>query len=176
MGDNPGLGFRPLGGLGLQKEQVGNGTGQFSPPSVYSSLIWFRHGAGGNWGEMKASMDLFLRSLSLLLLLLILSPSSSSFSSSSSPPPRRQYEPGYFPNQGASLTQCDFDTTPLSPKVGSSIPYHTIPYNTIPYHTLPYHTIPYQQHLLTTPILIKGGEMNDFPPFHCDTATPHYDP
>jgi len=93
MGDNPGLGFRPLGGLGLQKEQVGNGTGQFSPPSVYSSLIWFRHGAGGNWGEMKASMDLFLR----------------------------QYEPGYFPNQGASLTQCDFDTTPLSPKGASAL-------------------------------------------------------
>merc|ERR1712203_1283013 len=68
-----------------------NGTGaagQWSEPSVYSSLIWFRHGAGGNWGDMKASMDLFLR----------------------------QYEPGYFPNQGASLTKCDFENTPLTPK------------------------------------------------------------
>ena len=37
---------------------------------------------------MKASMDLFLR----------------------------QYEPGYFPNQGASLTKCDFENTPLTPK------------------------------------------------------------
>jgi len=89
MGNNPGLGFRPLGGLGLNQK---NGTGQYSDPSVYSSLIWFRHGAGGNWGDLKASMDLFLR----------------------------QYEPGYFPNQGASLTKCDFENTPLNPKFGDA--------------------------------------------------------
>ena len=94
IGANPGLGFRPLGGLGLAGQDgvavAGGREGQSSGPSVYSSLIWFRHGAGGNWGDMKASMDLFLR----------------------------QYEPGYFPNQGASLTKCDFENTPLSPKAG----------------------------------------------------------
>jgi sodium/potassium-transporting ATPase subunit beta len=90
VGANPGLGFRPLGGLGLKQK---NGTGQWSPPSVYSSLIWFRHGAGGNWGDMKASMDLFLR----------------------------QYEPGYFPNQGASLTKCDFENTPLTPNSNNAL-------------------------------------------------------
>ena len=96
IGSNPGLGFRPLGGLGLKQKNGYNGTGaagQSSEPSVYSSLIWFRHGAGGNWGDMKASMDLFLR----------------------------QYEPGYFPNQGASLTKCDFENTPLRPKSGSNL-------------------------------------------------------
>jgi len=96
IGSNPGLGFRPLGGLGLKQKNGFNGTGaagQWSEPSVYSSLIWFRHGAGGNWGDMKASMDLFLR----------------------------QYEPGYFPNQGASLTKCDFENTPLTPKSGSNL-------------------------------------------------------
>merc|ERR1712037_79220 len=96
IGSNPGLGFRPLGGLGLKQKNGFNGTGaagQWSEPSVYSSLIWFRHGAGGNWGDMKASMDLFLR----------------------------QYEPGYFPNQGASLTKCDFENTPLTPKYGSNL-------------------------------------------------------
>merc|ERR1711981_1010192 len=96
IGSNPGLGFRPLGGLGLKQKNGFNGTGaagQWSEPSVYSSLIWFRHGVGGNWGDMKASMDLFLR----------------------------QYEPGYFPNQGASLTKCDFENTPLTPKYGSNL-------------------------------------------------------
>lgn len=86
MGDNPGLGFRPAGGLGLKRDA--NGTKQFSEPSVYSSLIWFRHGAGGNWGDLKTSMDNYLA----------------------------QYEPGFFANQGASLTKCDFENTPLTPK------------------------------------------------------------
>jgi len=86
MGRNPGLGFRPQGGLGLKKSD--NGTGQESGPSVYSSLIWFRHGADGNWGDLKESMDIYLA----------------------------QYEPGFFANQGASLTKCDFLNTPLTPK------------------------------------------------------------
>jgi len=88
MGNNPGLGFRPNGGLGLKKD---NGTGQHSDPSPYSSLIWFRHGAGGNWEDLKQSMDNYLA----------------------------QYEPGFFANQGASLTKCDFLNTPLTPKVRS---------------------------------------------------------
>lgn len=88
MGDNPGMGFRPTGGLGLKKD---NRTGQESETSVYSSLIWFRHGAGGNWGDLKKSMDNYLA----------------------------QYEPGFFANQGASLTKCDFLNTPLTPKTRS---------------------------------------------------------
>jgi len=84
VGVNPGLGFRPQGGLGLKD----NGKGQHSDGSIYSSLIWFRHGAGGNWGDLKQSMDKYLT----------------------------QYEPGFFANQGASLTKCDFDNTPLNPR------------------------------------------------------------
>ena len=45
---NPGLGFRPAGGLGFK-----NDKGEDSAPSVYSSLIWFRHGASGNWQQLK---------------------------------------------------------------------------------------------------------------------------
>lgn len=50
----------------------------------YSSLIWFRHGGAGNWDELKQNMNEFLQ----------------------------EYEPGYFANQGASLTKCDFTTPP----------------------------------------------------------------
>ena len=51
----------------------------------YSSLIWFTHGGAGNWKPLKRNMDEFLI----------------------------EYEPGYFANQGASLTKCDFDTQPI---------------------------------------------------------------
>jgi len=81
LGDNPGLGFRPAGGLGFINDQ-----GESSSPSIYSSLIWFRHGAGGNWQQLKENLDHFLE----------------------------HYEPGYFANQGASLTKCDFETNPLN--------------------------------------------------------------
>jgi len=78
---NPGLGFRPAGGLGFV-----NKNGEDSDPSIYSSLIWFRHGANGNWQSLKQNLDVFLK----------------------------QYEPGFFANQGASLTKCSFETDPLS--------------------------------------------------------------
>jgi len=81
LGSNPGLGFRPKGGLGFV-----NDKGSDSSPSIYSSLIWFRHGAGGNWQELKRNLDQYLE----------------------------QYEPGFFANQGASLTKCDFETNPLT--------------------------------------------------------------
>ena len=45
---NPGLGFRPASGLGFK-----NDKGEDSAPSVYSSFIWFRHGASGNWQQLK---------------------------------------------------------------------------------------------------------------------------
>ena len=78
---NPGLGFRPRGGLGFHNEK-----GEDSAPSIYSSLVWFRHGANGNWQQLKEDLDIFLG----------------------------QYEPGFFANQGASLTKCSFETDPLS--------------------------------------------------------------
>jgi len=81
LGTNPGLGFRPAGGLGFNNTQ-----GDDSEASIYSSLIWFRHGAGGNWQQLKRNLDDFLE----------------------------HYEPGYFANQGASLTKCDFETNPLT--------------------------------------------------------------
>lgn len=87
MGVNPALGFRPTGGLGFGDPQ----TGQHSSPSVYSSLIWFRHGAGGNWQQLKKNLDQFLV----------------------------QYKPGFFANQGASLTKCDFQNTPLQTRDSS---------------------------------------------------------
>merc|ERR1711988_174804 len=77
---NPGLGFRPAGGLGYK-----NDKGDSSSPSVYSSLIWFRHGASGNWQELKSDLDNYLK----------------------------QYEPGFFASQGSSLTKCDFENNPL---------------------------------------------------------------
>merc|ERR1711874_813894 len=50
---NPGLGFRPAGGLGFV-----NKNGEDSDPSIYSSLIWFRHGANGNWQSLtKCSFE-----------------------------------------------------------------------------------------------------------------------
>ena len=75
------MGFRPTGGLGFS-----NDKGEDSAASPYSSLIWFRHGAGGNWQTLKQNLDKFLE----------------------------QYEPGFFANQGASLTKCDFHTDPLN--------------------------------------------------------------
>jgi len=80
---NPGLGFRPAGGLGFN-----NDNGYNSAPSVYSSLIWFRHGASGNWQQLKSNLDVFLT----------------------------QYEPGYFASQGSSLTKCGFENDPLRRK------------------------------------------------------------
>lgn len=81
---NPGLGFRPAGGLGFK-----NDKGDSSNPSVYSSLIWFKHGASGNWQQLKENMDRFLQ----------------------------QYEPGYFPGQGTSLTKCGWENNPLKKKL-----------------------------------------------------------
>jgi len=83
---NPGLGFRPAGGLGFK-----NDKGEDSAPSVYSSLIWFRHGASGNWQQLKSNLDVFLT----------------------------QYEPGYFASQGSSLTKCSFENDPLARKQNS---------------------------------------------------------
>ena len=84
---NPGLGFRPAGGLGFK-----NDKGDSSSPSVYSSLIWFKHGASGNWQQLKQNLDIHLR----------------------------QYEPGYFPNQG--LTKCGWENNPLKKKADSGLP------------------------------------------------------
>lgn len=60
--------------------------GKELPPHFdpYSSLIWFTHGGAGNWQQIKRDLADFLA----------------------------EYEPGYFANQGASLTKCDFTTTP----------------------------------------------------------------
>ena len=85
---NPGLGFRPAGGLGFV-----NKNGEDSEPSIYSSLIWFRHGANGNWQTLKQNLDVFLK----------------------------QYEPGFFANQGASLTKCDFETNPLARSADNNV-------------------------------------------------------
>ena len=70
IGTNPGLGYRPMK--------------QESDP--YSSLIWFRHGAGGNWKDLKNNLDAFLE----------------------------EYEPGYWANAGASQTKCQMDRPPLN--------------------------------------------------------------
>jgi len=64
IGTNPGLGFRPMR----------------TDTNPYSSLIWFRHGAGGNWDDLKENLDRFLA----------------------------EYEPGYFPNAGNTQTNCGF--------------------------------------------------------------------
>ena len=80
---NPGLGFRPAGGLGFK-----NDRGDSSSPSVYSSLIWFKHGASGNWQQLKENLDIHLR----------------------------QYEPGFFSGQGSSLTKCGWENNPLKGK------------------------------------------------------------
>jgi hypothetical protein len=53
---------------------------------MYSSLIWFRHGGDGNWDKLKSNLDKFLE----------------------------EYEPGFFANQGASLTKCDFESKPIT--------------------------------------------------------------
>ena len=63
IGHNPGLGYRPM----LKNE------------NPYSSLIWFKHGASGNWDKLKENLDEFLV----------------------------EYEPGYWANAGAVLTKCD---------------------------------------------------------------------
>jgi len=54
--------------------------------NMYSSLIWFRHGGDGNWDKLKSNLDKFLE----------------------------EYEPGFFANQGASLTKCDFESKPIT--------------------------------------------------------------
>jgi len=69
IGTNPGLGFRPMR----------------TDTNPYSSLIWFRHGAGGNWDDLKDNLDNFLA----------------------------EYEPGYYANAGNTQTNCDFDRGPL---------------------------------------------------------------
>jgi len=69
IGSNPGLGFRPMR--------------QEADP--YSSLIWFRHGAGGDWKDLKDNLDAFLS----------------------------EYEPGFWANAGASQTKCSWDRPPL---------------------------------------------------------------
>ncbi|XP_059098980.1 sodium/potassium-transporting ATPase subunit beta-like [Tigriopus californicus] len=69
IGQNPGLGYRPMK----------------NDEDPYSSLIWFRHGGAGNWGDLKANLDYFLS----------------------------KYEPGSFANAGASQTKCHWDRSPL---------------------------------------------------------------
>lgn len=69
IGSNPGLGFRPM----RQEE------------NPYSSLIWFRHGAGGDWIDLKDNLDAFLA----------------------------EYEPGFWANAGASQTKCHKGRPPL---------------------------------------------------------------
>ena len=44
IGNNPGLGFRPMR----------------TDTDPYSSLIWFRHGGDGNWDDLKENLDKFL--------------------------------------------------------------------------------------------------------------------
>jgi sodium/potassium-transporting ATPase subunit beta len=77
IGANPGLGYRPAGGLGFQTK-----GGDYKGYSVYSSLIWFRHGGDGNFGRLRENLDRFLE----------------------------EYEPGYHPSQGSTLTKCNFET------------------------------------------------------------------
>lgn len=81
IGDNPGLGYRPAGGLGFKTMD-----GEYKGVNMYSSLIWFRHGGDGNWDKLKQNLDKFLE----------------------------EYEPGFFANQGASLTKCDFESKPIT--------------------------------------------------------------
>ena len=69
IGHNPGLGYRPM----MIKE------------NPYSSLLWFKHGASGNWDRYKENLDEFLV----------------------------EYEPGYWANAGAVLTKCFFSDGPL---------------------------------------------------------------
>jgi len=69
IGHNPGLGYRPM----ITKE------------NPYSSLLWFKHGASGNWDRFKNNLDEFLI----------------------------EYEPGYWANAGAVLTKCFFTDGPL---------------------------------------------------------------
>jgi len=74
--DSPGLGYRPSGGLGYQsihKQTLGE--------SIYSSLIWFRHGGDGNYEKLTQNIDEYLF----------------------------KYKPGRTGNQGSALTSCDFE-------------------------------------------------------------------
>jgi len=50
--------------------------------SMYSSLIWFQHGGNGNYKDLTKDLDTFLD----------------------------QYESGAQPNQGSSITKCDFNS------------------------------------------------------------------
>ena len=70
IGRNPGLGFRPMR----------------TETNPYSSLIWFTHGASGNWDYFKNDLDKFLN----------------------------EYEPGYWANAGATQTKCDKRMEPLT--------------------------------------------------------------
>ena len=70
IGHNPGLGYRPM----MTKE------------NPYSSLLWFKHGASGNWDRFKENLDEFLV----------------------------EYEPGFWANAGAVLTKCFFSDGPLT--------------------------------------------------------------
>ena len=69
IGHNPGLGYRPM----------------LKNTNPYSSLIWFKHGASGNWDKFKDDLDEFLV----------------------------EYEPGYWANAGAVLTKCFANSEPL---------------------------------------------------------------
>ena len=70
IGHNPGLGYRPM-----MKDE-----------NPYSSLLWFKHGASGDWDRFKENLDEFLV----------------------------EYEPGYWANAGAVLTKCFFTDGPLN--------------------------------------------------------------
>lgn len=78
--DSPGLGYRPAGGLGFEGLK-----GETLGESIYSSLIWFRHGGDGNFDRLRKNLDEFLS----------------------------MYKPGTFANQGATLTSCGFENPPI---------------------------------------------------------------
>ena len=117
---NPGLGFRPAGGLGFK-----NDKGEDSAPSVYSSLIWFRHGASGNWQQLKVGNNFdsqpYWQSYKLFLQWGRTSklPKFQVFFQSNLDVFLTQYEPGYFASQGSSLTKCSFENDPLARKQNS---------------------------------------------------------
>ena len=91
IGTNPGLGYRPMRQVNLSfttRHRDSSTSTYFllQESNPYSSLIWFRHGAGGDWPSLKDNLDAFLA----------------------------EYEPGYWANQGSSQTKCDFEQS-LSP-------------------------------------------------------------
>jgi len=78
--DSPGLAYRPRGGLGYEDNQK-----KILGESVYSSLIWFKHGGNGNFDHLSNSLDQFLEA----------------------------YKPGTYAGQGGTLTKCGYESDPI---------------------------------------------------------------